>query len=204
MSRISLSGDAAGTGTFTIASPNSNSNFTLTLPTESGTIGVNSSPAGTVIFYAASTAPSGFLKANGAAVSRTTYASLFAAIGTTFGAGDGSTTFNVPDLRGEFPRGWDDGRGVDSGRVFGSTQANGIPRLRGGVTDSHGNSAMSAFNVSGFTNPFVNAGGDSPWRTTIQAATTAAVYVEFDSERVISSSPDVRPRNLALLACIKF
>lgn len=204
MSRIALSGDAAGTGTFTIASPNSNSNFTLTLPAESGTIGVNSSPAGTVIFYAANTAPSGYLKANGANVSRTTYAALFAAIGTTFGAGDGSTTFTLPDLRGEFPRGWDDGRGVDSGRAFGSTQANGIPRLRGGVTDSHGNSAMSAFDVGGFTNPFVNAGGNSSWRTQIEAVTTAAVYVEFDSARVITSATEVRPRNLALLACIKF
>lgn len=69
------------------------------------------------------TAPTGWLKANGAAVSRTTYANLFAAIGTIYGAGDGFNTFNLPDLRGEFVRGWDDGRGVDSGRVFGSRQS---------------------------------------------------------------------------------
>lgn len=161
-------------------------------------------PAGAVIFVAMDTAPTGYVKANGANVSRTTYAALFAAIGTTFGAGDGSTTFALPDLRGEFPRGWDDGRGVDSGRVFGSTQANGIPRLRGGVTDSHGNAAMSAFDVVGSTNPFVNAGGNSSFRTALQATATASVYVEFDSERVITSAPEVRPRNLALLACIKF
>ena len=72
---------------------------------------------------ATTTAPSGYLKCNGAAVSRTTYADLFAIIGTTHGAGDGSTTFNVPDLRGEFVRGWDDSRGVDSGRSFGSSQS---------------------------------------------------------------------------------
>ena len=66
--------------------------------------------------------PTGWLKANGAAVSRTTYSNLFAAIGTTYGVGDGSTTFNIPDLRGEFIRGWDDGRGVDSGRTLGSWQ----------------------------------------------------------------------------------
>jgi hypothetical protein len=63
-------------------------------------------PAGSVIYHAANTAPSGFLKANGAAVSRSTYSDLFTAIGTTFGTGDGSSTFNVPDLRGEFMRGW--------------------------------------------------------------------------------------------------
>jgi len=52
-----------------------------------------------------STAPSGYLLCNGVAVSRTTYADLFTAIGTTFGVGDGSTTFNLPDFRGIFPRG---------------------------------------------------------------------------------------------------
>lgn len=57
-------------------------------------------PAGSIIQWAGSTAPANWLFADGAAVSRTTYASLFAAIGTTYGAGDGSTTFNVPDLRG--------------------------------------------------------------------------------------------------------
>ena len=67
--------------------------------------------------------PSGYLKCNGAAVSRTTYADLFAEIGTAFGAGDGSSTFNVPDFRGEFVRGWDDSRGVDSGRNFATLKA---------------------------------------------------------------------------------
>ena len=80
------------------------------------TIGVGGSvPAGTIIYHAANTPPTNFLKADGAAVSRTTYAALFTAIGTTFGVGDGTTTFNVPDLRGEFMRGWDDSRGIDNG-----------------------------------------------------------------------------------------
>ncbi|WPU63776.1 phage tail protein [Peredibacter starrii] len=83
----------------------------------------SSTPAGQVATYAMSTCPSGWIKANGAAVSRTTYAGLFAAVGTTWGAGDGSTTFNLPDLRGEFVRGWDDGRGVDTGRAIASAQA---------------------------------------------------------------------------------
>lgn len=77
---------------------------------------------GMVAAFAANVTPTGWLKCNGAAVSRTTYANLFARIGTTYGAGDGSTTFNLPDLRGETIRGWDDARGVDSGRVIGSWQ----------------------------------------------------------------------------------
>lgn len=77
---------------------------------------------GVLGFFASTTAPNGWLKANGAAVSRTAYAALFARIGTTYGAGDGSSTFNLPDMRGEFPRGLDDGRGVDGGRALGSAQ----------------------------------------------------------------------------------
>jgi phage-related tail fiber protein len=80
-------------------------------------------PPGAVMHFARTTAPAGWLKANGAAVSRTAYAALFAALGTTFGAGDGFNTFNLPDLRGEFLRGLDDGRGVDAGRALGSAQA---------------------------------------------------------------------------------
>ena len=62
-------------------------------------------PAGTLIAFAADNAPSGYLACNGQEVSRTTYAKLFAVIGTKYGAGDGSTTFKVPDLQGEFLRG---------------------------------------------------------------------------------------------------
>lgn len=62
-------------------------------------------PTATVLPFAAASAPSGWLLCNGAAVSRTTYAELFAAIGTTYGSGDGSTTFNVPNAQGVFLRG---------------------------------------------------------------------------------------------------
>lgn len=92
-------------------------------------------PAGLVAHFARATAPTGWLKANGAAISRTAYADLFAAIGTTFGAGDGFNTFNLPDLRGEFLRGVDDGRGVDGGRALGSAQL--------GANQSHSHSASS-------------------------------------------------------------
>lgn len=83
-------------------------------------------PAGAVQAFARNTAPTGWLKANGALVNRVTYAALFTAIGTTFGVGDGSTTFGLPDLRGEFLRYWDDARGIDTGRAFGTGQVDGV------------------------------------------------------------------------------
>jgi len=78
---------------------------------------------GMVAPFGASSAPFGWLACNGLAHSRTTFAKLFAVIGVTFGVGDGSTTFNVPELRGEFIRGLDASRGVDTARVLGSAQA---------------------------------------------------------------------------------
>lgn len=65
------------------------------------------SPAGSVMQYAGSSAPSGWLLADGTAVSRTTYAALYAVIGTTYGVGDNSTTFNLPNLKGKVPVGRD-------------------------------------------------------------------------------------------------
>ncbi|MCD1627044.1 tail fiber protein [Seohaeicola saemankumensis] len=62
---------------------------------------------GMIFPYAGAAAPAGFLLCDGAAVSRTTYAGLFSLIGTAYGAGDGSTTFNVPDLKGRVPVGYD-------------------------------------------------------------------------------------------------
>ena len=85
-------------------------------------------PTGSVYTFAGSTVPTGWLKCNGALLSRTTYAALFAVIGTTYGAGDGSTTFALPDLRGEFVRGADDGRGVDAGRTLGAWQNHSMQR----------------------------------------------------------------------------
>lgn len=136
---------------------------------------------GAVIAFARNTAPTGWLKANGAAVSRTAYARLFAAIGTTFGVGDGFNTFNLPDLRGEFVRGWADNGTVDSGRVFGSRQtdelkshSHKLPSYSGDAT-GNGGVADSAF--------------DGNLRT---------AYTD------LTGGAETRPRNVALLYCIKF
>src|SRR5574343_1191335 len=88
---------------------------------------------GAVIAYSGATAPIGYLLCNGQAVSRTTYADLFTAIGTTYGAGNGSTTFNVPNLVGQFIR------GREAGRQLGSAQASMVePHNHGLIDPGHG------------------------------------------------------------------
>jgi microcystin-dependent protein len=79
--------------------------------------GAVSAPAGAIEAYAGSTAPTGWLLSFGQAVSRTTYANLFAVISTTYGSGDGSTTFNLPDMRGRAVAGVDNMGGTDAGRL---------------------------------------------------------------------------------------
>lgn len=141
-------------------------------------------PPGAVLPFARSAAPTGWLKANGALVSRSTYSRLFSAIGTAFGAGDGSTTFALPDLRGEFLRGWDDGRGVDSGRVFGSAQSGqfpshthgGVPLMTGDTDRGVGSSSLFSLDVDGSTAASGGTGNGS----------------------------ENRPRNIALLYCVRF
>ena len=169
--------------------------------------GINISvPAGTVIYTAQNTAPDGYIKANGATISRTTYADLFSAIGTTFGAGDGSSTFVIPDLRGEFIRSWDDSRGIDSGRNFGTAQGEGLTAMRGEIYDSHGRAAMSTQAFGSGNNVFESTGNNSSYRSALQTTSTAFDGVRFDSTNVITeaTSGGLRPRNIALLACIKF
>lgn len=220
--------------------------------------------AGEITFFAQSTAPAGYMKANGSLVSRSTYADLFAALVKTatvtmtiaspgvitwnahgrsandpvkftttgalptgltagatyyvvgagittntfqvsataggtatstsgtqsgvhtavhapFGDGDGSTTFNLPDLRGEFIRGWDDSRAVDASRAFGSAQA----------ADIGPHSHAMPWRASGST-----YGGTGSSFTAVENAPGGTTYN--------SSGTETRPRNVALLACIKY
>jgi len=103
-------------------------------------IGTNVPPTASLLAYAGSTAPAGWLLCGGQAVSRTTYATLFGIIGTTYGAGDGSTTFNVPDLRGRVVAGVDNMGGVAANRLTNTTMSpNGNTRgaTGGAQTNTH-------------------------------------------------------------------
>lgn len=109
---------------------------------------------GMVCYFAQSTPPAGYLKRNGAAVSRATYARLFAKIGTTYGSGDGSTTFNLPDGRGVFDRGLDEGRGLDPGRALGSYQDSANLSHAHGVSDpGHAHAITDPSHAHGVSDP---------------------------------------------------
>ena len=162
----------------------------------------STSLVGMVSFFAGNAAPLGWLKANGQLVSRTTYAALWtfaqasgalvtdaawlAGATGSFSQGDGSTTFRLPDYRGEFLRGWDDGRGVDSGRTFGSTQSHALQN-HSHTVDSYINGALGA---SG--RPQEGTAGSTDSFSTLTSGTTG------------NSASETRPLNIALLACIKF
>lgn len=104
-------------------------------PSDLATLGQAGLPAGVVLDFAGSVAPTGYLLCYGQAISRTVYAALFAAIGTAFGAGDGTTTFNIPDARGRVAAGKDDMGGVAANRL--TSPVNGLTLGAVGGAQSH-------------------------------------------------------------------
>ncbi len=136
-------------------------------------------PIGAIVTFPMTALESGFLYCDGAVYLRATYPDLFAKIGTTYNiGGETSLQFRVPDLRGEFIRGWDAGRGVDSGRVIGSAQ-----------TD-----ALKAHAHTGAVNAMTTgtAAGAGMWVGTTSTATTSS-----------TGGTETRPRNVAMMYCIK-
>jgi len=185
---------------------------------------------GALGFFATSTAPAGWLKANGATVSRTAYAALFDRLGTTFGAGDGTTTFNLPDMRGEFVRGLDDGRGVDGGRSLGSAQSSAnlshthtgttgnqsADHTHSGTTSTagshdHNTNAQNVGSGSSAGGLYSASAGGSFRRTDFagdhtHTITTGGASANHTHSFTTASSggTEARPRNVAWLACIRF
>jgi len=151
-------------------------------------------PAGVVMAFGGSTAPTGWLECDGSAVSRSTYSDLFSAIGTNFGVGDGTSTFNLPDLRGEFIRGWDNGRDVDSGRTIGSSQGGSVEPhthdytlYKGGRFERNGGATAAVILDETAAN-----GGDTDDNPD-----------EFDFATSSSGDTETRPRNVAMMYIIK-
>ena len=158
-------------------------------------------PAGTILMFGGTSAPTGFLLCDGSAVDRSTFADLFAVVGETFGAGDTTTTFNLPDLRGEFVRGWDamggSAKGVDSGRAFGSTQNSTNLAHSHNVTDpghAHDIAAVSDTTASVAAGA-ASAGAAPSTGTTDSQVTSITIQNSGDTE--------ARPRNIALSYIIK-
>lgn len=148
------------------------------------------SPPGVVTAFAGSTPPSGWLECDGSAVSRSSYSALYAIIGTTYGNGDGSSTFNLPELRGEFIRGWSHTRtGVDEARSIGTSQPAETQMYK-----SVFNGANAAGTYSG--GPF----DGNEWNR----STDSAAYTMDRINQVWQTNLETRPRNIAMMYIIKF
>lgn len=214
----------------------------------------NLSLVGQIAFFPVSSPPAGFLKANGAVVSQTTYAALYALCGSQFNTGgEGAGNFRLPDLRGEFLRGYDDGRGVDQTLLTGTRTASsavitGLARtdfmvagmgvsgtgIPGGATiasvDSASQITLSSSSVTGsgataLTFTGRKFGSAEPGQIESHAhnfdaagnqyfllrtsggslgLTTGGGATINPSTVVATGGPETRPRNVALLACIKY
>ena len=141
-------------------------------------------PVGTVIWYAGSSAPTGYLKCNGDTIANGSGTTQ--GITADFSALHAVTGATLPDLRGEFVRGWDDGKGTDSGRTIRSTQADEFK--------SHQHTSDGARFGSNSTHPgdnFYSSGGDNTGVNTVNSINA-------------TGGTETRPRNIALLACIKY
>lgn len=158
-------------------------------------------PSGAVMMFAMSTPPTGWLIANGSAVSRTTYADLFTAIGTLYGVGDGSTTFNLPNLNGQFLRSWDTAGSVDPGRIFGSNQTAAFASHTHAatVTDPGHTHPVPIYNTGQGT----LAGGAVIYPNPVPGVTTSAAVTGITVSNATTGGTETRPVNVALLACIK-
>lgn len=154
---------------------------------------IASLPSGMIMQYAASTPPAGWLECNGSAVSRTTYSVLFGIISTTFGIGDGTTTFNLPDTRGYFVRGWDHGAGVDTGRTFGSTQLDAFQQWTASFITREADSTQVTTGIATHANSGISGASNSSTGSTIT----------LDPSITARTSTETRPKNLSLMYCIK-
>jgi microcystin-dependent protein len=143
---------ASLTGTPTAPTPTAGDSSTKIATT--AFVQQNGTPTGSLLMWSTTLAPSGYLLCNGLAVSRSTYASLYAVIGTTFGSGDGSTTFNLPDYRNRMPIGA--GSAYSAGATGGSADA---------IVVSHTHTATSAVTDPGHNHKPSTEGTTSGYST---------------------------------------
>ena len=231
--------DSSGAPFVALKSPASvSSNVTFTLPGADGSNGqmlqtngsgalsfttVQGVPSGSVFCMAVATVPSGYLECNGAAVSRTTYSVLFAVIGTAYGTGNGSSTFNLPDLRGEFVRGFDNGKGTDSGRSIATSQSAQNASHNHSISVSGTTSTKSltggirkiseGFNANGSASGVFTKTQDGTSSITGSSSTSPVGGVDIDASHnhTFSASGtsgnqggnESRPRNVAMMYVIK-
>ena len=140
-------------------------------------------PVGSIHNMAMATVPTGYLYCDGTAVSRSTYSNLFSAIGTTYGVGNGTTTFNLPDFRGVFLRGLDSGRGLDPSRAIGTYQADNL--------GSHTHTVTMCY----YDNHKAGGGGGDNGTTG---------YWNYTNTTAATGGAETAPKNVAVYTVIKY
>jgi phage-related tail fiber protein len=151
-------------------------------------------PVGTNASFSVNKIPPGFLERDGSVQSIAAYPDLAAHLGGAFNRGDeGAGNFRLPELRGEFERGWDHGRGVDVGRAIGSAQLDAMQNIVGSVSTDGGNGNP--------TGPFASEAGFPAAAAATAPSTTSKLT--FDASRTVRTSTETRGRNVAVVMCIK-
>lgn len=155
--------------------------------------------AGQYGFFAMKNPKGRWLFCDGRELSRTDYPELFEAIGTTYGEGNGTTTFNIPDRRGYFGRCLDAGAEVDyqSDREIGSKQGDAIRNITGKMLDNHLSSSnvMEGAITSTVTGTDYNYVGNGPY---------FGINIDFDASRVVPTAPENVVKNIAEYVCIRY
>jgi len=211
------------------------SNLTFTLPSSDGSNGqflqtngsgtlsfsnVQGVPSGAVFCIAVATVPPDYLECNGASVSRTTYSALFDVIGTAYGTAS-SSTFNLPDLRGEFIRGFDHGRGADAGRAIATAQSGQNEAHTHGAGSYTSDTHSASGTITGISESFNNGGSctgvftksaghntdGTPSQHSDSGACGRASFSDSHNHAITGSSSsdgdESRPRNISMMYVIK-
>lgn len=181
------------TGVVSGVTPTADAHLTTKAYVDSALGGIQGVPPGFILPFAGTSIPDGWLICNGAAVSRTEYAALFSAIGTKWGEGDGSTTFNLPDLDERFIEGT-----VDTSKVGEYVEA-GLPDIVGSgpvgwLTDTNFGMSGAFFCKQDAGQSIAPASADREYREGFDASRCSSVY---------GSAETVLPSSVRVLACIK-
>ena len=182
-----IAGDIAGAGHWLDLQYNGKLNKWVLQNPASGVLCPSGVPVGAVSYFAMQTPPPGYLKADGSVVLRAAYPDLFAAIGTAFGEGDGSSTFNLPDLMGKFAQG--------------STEPGN--EIEAGIPDITAETHNGVVHINGFSGAFYNAGGYNNLPNGDNGVGCRLGFKASLANPVYGKSTTVQPPALTLLPCIK-
>ena len=166
-------------------------------PDSAGNVNISTLPTGIIIAYSASAVPDGYLLANGADVSRTTYADLFAVIGTTYGEGNGSTTFTLPNLTDRF---------IQGSSTAGTIKEAGLPNITGQIADQDGTFGLFGSANVAATGAFSSSNGGKLTGGDGSASYDARI-IDFNAQNssaIYCKSNTVQPPAVTMRYCIKY